>query len=639
MLCPRCGFYAEQDENVCPGCGEILRSKSSGREEKGVQAIRQGKRAREAAKARPAEKKTAPEKKARRRPGAHHTSSDTIEMPSVSDTREGSAEGGTEGKDEPGPIFERRQRNVYDEDADEEKARRYMAAHGDGSRRRMVNWMKLTLIGTAAGIILLAGGWLFLKKTDAGQRIMARLGQEASSAALWAVGDELMDSGNIDRAIRCFEKAKAQDNEEGMVDVDGLLLLGNAYEAAGRMEDAAELYEEIYTKTPSRSEAYVNHIRILQSSGDQKDLVKAGELMKTAYEQTRDSTFQTQRNDLLPSPPQVSLTAGYYETKKTLYFSSYQGFDVYYTFDDEAILPAGGTLATEEGVTLDEGIYSMRAVAVNGELVSDELHGTYKIIMPSPQTPRATLAPNTYKTSQRVRLKPGLDDEKDTSIVIYYTIDGSVPDSDSPIFNGDPILLPNGWVTLKAYAVNRYRKLSNMLEVKYKIDANPKPKSVFSAEDTIDKLQINQTSQLEFLETYGEGTASGSVEMEGFDTECKRYEYPWGYAVMNLVKRSWVLVEVYFQEAGALTGPRGTQIGDTADFVVDKFRDMQQVKSKSGNRGLYATDKGETGKIWAQENDEQIIRYRYAAESHWIQLEYRVNAQNTVSSIDMKYIP
>ena len=223
--------------------------------------------------------------------------------------------------------------------------------------------------------------------------------------------------------------------------------------------------------------------------------------------------------------------------------------------------------------------------------------------------------------------------------MIYYTIDGSVPDSDSPIFNGDPILLPNGWVTLKAYAVNRYRKLSNMLEVKYKIDANPKPKSVFSAEDTIDKLQINQTSQLEFLETYGEGTASGSVEMEGFDTECKRYEYPWGYAVMNLVKRSWVLVEVYFQEAGALTGPRGTQIGDTADFVVDKFRDMQQVKSKSGNRGLYATDKGETGKIWAQENDEQIIRYRYAAESHWIQLEYRVNAQNTVSSIDMKYIP
>ena len=36
--------------------------------------------------------------------------------------------------------------------------------------------------------------------------------------------------------------------QNGVVDVDGLLLLGNAYEAAGLTDKAAALYEEIYTE-------------------------------------------------------------------------------------------------------------------------------------------------------------------------------------------------------------------------------------------------------------------------------------------------------------------------------------------------------------------------------------------------------
>jgi tetratricopeptide (TPR) repeat protein len=536
--------------------------------------------------------------------------------------------------------YERRRRSIYDDEADEDKAMRYLAAHEDrrGSSRHFVNWVKLSIVGVIVLILLIAGGWVFLNRTDAGQRMLARMGRDANSVAYWAVGDELMDRGEIDKAIENFQKAKEKDEAEGVVDVDGLLTLASAYEAAGQTKEAADLYEEIYTQTPSRTEAYVNHIRILQNSDDEKDLVKAGELMKLAYDKTGDKTFLTQRSDLLPAPPEVQPIAGYYETKKTLVFSSYQGYDVYFTFDDEAELPYGGIKATREGYMLDEGIYNMRAVAVNGELVSDELKCTYKIIMPSPQTPRATLAPNTYKNSQQVRLKPGIDDENDTSIIIYYTVDGSTPDSDSPIYNGEPIQLPNGWVNLKAIAVNRYRKLSNMLDIKYKIEANPKPKAVFSEEDTIDKLKINQTTQNEFFNLYTQGESAGSVQQEGFETECRRYDYPWGYAVMNLSKKNWVLVEVSLNASGVMEGPRGTQIGDTEAFVIGKFRDMLQVESNSGNRGLYSTG-SETGKIWLQENNEKVIRYRYAVDSHWVQLEYLLNSAGTVRNINLKYIP
>ena len=66
---------------------------------------------------------------------------------------------------------------------------------------------------------------------------------------------------------------------------------------------------------------------------------------------------------------------------------------------------------------------------------------------------------------------------------------------------------------------------------------------------------------------------------------------------------------------------------------------MQQVESKSGNRGLYATDNGSSGKIWLQENGEKIIRYRYPVDSAWVQLEYLVSASGVVKNIDLKYIP
>ncbi len=642
MLCPKCGFYSAADDSICPECGKILSSisKETGNS---IESMRQGKRAREeAGKQRNQPVKDIPGKK-------RNGTAKAEAMPVVRDTRQDSAGRRMQGKeDRPDtePSFERRKRYIYDEAADEKTAGRYAALFATGEKpHRMVNWMKITLVAMLIFTVAAAGCWFFITGTEAGQRLLARLGQDASSVALWQVGDERMNSGDIEGAIECFKKARGKDEAAGVVDVDGLLTLGSALEAADRTEEAAELYEQIYLSTPSRTEAYVNHIRILQNSGKKGDLAKAAELMKLAYESTGEKTFMTQRDDLLPAPPEVKPLAGYYETKKTLVFTSYQGYDVYYTFDDNAVLPYDGKKAPAEGVLLDkEGVYNMRAVAVSGEegdeLVSDELKGIYKIIMPSPQTPRATLAPNTYKTSQTVRLKPGEDDMNDASIVIYYTVDGSVPDSDSPIFNGDPIRLPNGWVTLQAYAVNRYNKLSNKLEIRYKIEANPKPKTAFDSEDTIDKLKIAKTSQQEFFVTYGEGSPAGTIQKEGFDTECRRFDYPWGYAIMNLSNKTWVLVEVSFHTGGVFTGPRETQIGDTEEYVVGKFKDMLQVESKSGNRGLYSLNEGdESGKIWVQDKNEKIIRYRYSVDTHWVQLEYLLSASGTVKNINLQYIP
>lgn len=648
MLCSDCGSLLDENVIVCPNCGKIIDIKRPNRSP-GVESIRQGKRARELDYSH-WKQQIDKEEKRRKRAGASHTYTDhtgsytenpegitiTATGPFNYDGIEEQWDTMTDLEDDNTVV--RKVKNVYSEEfLSEEAAEIYSRTHGDrGIKKVWVNWVKIGVIAFCSLILVIVGCYFFLTKSTEGQKIMARLGQNANSAALWAVGEEKMDAGDIMGAIRDFEQAELQDQEAKVIDVNGLLMLGTAYEAAGMIDEAAELYERIYTDTPSRSEAYINHIRILLASDEPGNRAKAGELMKLAYDKTGNKTFATQRGDLLPAPPEVDLTAGYYESKKYIAITSYQGYDVYYTFDENAVLPAGGTKFTDR-IFLDEGIHSLRAVAVNGELVSDELKGTYKIIMPSPQTPRANLAPNTYKNRQRVRLKPGKDNEKDTDIVIYYTIDGSPPDADSPIFDGNDIILPTGRVTLKAVAVNQYGKVSNTLEILYKIEAKPWPLSAYTYEDVVNGLKLYSTTMTDFQKQFGEGKSQETITLPDYTTECRKYTYDWGYAVMTRIKSGWVLAELYF--TSQFKGPRGTGIGDTESFVTGKFRDMGQIASASGNRGLYMTSDG-TGKIWVQENGTKIIRYKCnSTDGHMWQLDYILNRSGTVSAIDMLYLP
>ena len=131
MLCPKCGYYSEIEETICPECGQILKQTPEAREG-GAQAIRQGRRARETAKTRvPRTEETASKK------DRITVKRDTVQMPVIRDTR-GSGESRERQAQAETASFERRRRTVYDEDADEITAMRYLAAHeGSGSVSRL----------------------------------------------------------------------------------------------------------------------------------------------------------------------------------------------------------------------------------------------------------------------------------------------------------------------------------------------------------------------------------------------------------------------------------------------------------------------------------------------------------------------
>ena len=119
---------------------------------------------------------------------------------------------------------------------------------------------------------------------------------------------------------------------------------------------------------------------------------------------------------------------------------------------------------------------------------------------------------------------------------------------------------------------------------------------------------------------------------------CRRYHYSWGYASFYQVGSARYIVELY-HETNEIDAPRKTRIGMTETEITSKFRDMGQVESPSGNRGLYSNGDG-IGKIYMQEDGSKIIRYiAFTADGHYWQLDYNLSKSGTVTSIYHLYIP
>lgn len=665
MLCPVCGTYADDDAIVCSRCGKLLEKTIQDVEEEELMKFRQGRHLRQMQKPEPEEEHPV-------RSGRSRAFEDP--QPPVTPESTGAVYTQREALSSTGKYY-----GLDVEEMDEGEAQRYISptimqeytrrprVKQHLSHRRMVNWAYVLISAAVLALAAMVGTFLYLTRTENGQVIVARMGSISqteegenvltwmgmgtSSSALWQVGGEHFDTGEIEEAIEYFLLAREMDEEAKEPNATGLLLLGEAYEAQGDLTAAEEVYAYVYTEVvPSAPEAYRAQVRVLQELGRDAE---AAVLLQTAYQMTGVANFRTQRLDILPSIPTVSVAAGYYTEKKSVALLQAQEYSVYYTLDPFAELPEEGIEYTEP-IELGEGEHELRAVAVNGDLISDPLKISYQIYMPTPLQPSTNLAPNTYTSARKnVTLKPGklsdedleknpgyaatLDDPVAQDITIYYTIDGSIPDADSPIYTGDPIVMDtNGYMTLRAVAVNGYGKQGNMKVVEIKLDLKTKAKAVYSTADTIAGLKIGNTTREAFATQFGTELSKESVWIYGIDGDCERYTYPWGYATFMKTKTGWLLAEVYLT-SNELKAPRNTSIGMTETEIVSQYRDYKQVTSPSGNRGLYE-DGNDKGKIYVQEDGGKIIRYRTGTDdAHIWQLDYILDAAGKCTAIHWLY--
>ena len=647
MLCPDCNTYAAEDDIVCPRCGKLLDRQAT--EEEELMSFRQGRHLRKVQDELP------PPPAMPGSTGASRSFEDirpreTAEATgAVYSRRENLANTGRFYGLEDGLIDNAPMSYGVSETPTVMAVSHRNSRSKRGLRmKRLINWAWVLISAVVLVIALAIGTYVFLTKTPTGQVIMARMGEDATSAAMWQVGQEYLHTGDIDKAIEYFLIARQKDEEAKEPNVTGLLELGSAYEANGQLVEAGAVYAHIYTEiVPSAPEAYRAQARVLQAQGR---LADAAALLNDAYKATGVAAFRSQRLDILPDLPTTSVVPGYYNAAQKVELLQGQDCEIWYTLDKFAVLPEGGILY-EEPLEFSEGEHALRAVAVNGDLVSDPMIANYQIYLPTPLQPDSNLAPQTYTKRRTVSLRPGklsdedleknpgyaatLDDPVAQTITIYYTIDGSQPDKDSPIWDGTPIQLgtTGGYVTLKALSVNGYGKQGNTLEVKYKFDVNPGHKKVYSVEDTIDDLKLGATTREAFRTKYGDGTGPQMVNINTVEGECEQYTYSWGHAAFMKVKTGWVLAELYF--TGNFAGPRDTKIGMAEAKITGQFRDYGQVTGATGiKRGLYYENEDKQAVISILPGGSKVIYYRTGtADGHVWQLEYNINTSGTCESI------
>ncbi len=645
MICPRCGTYMDDESLTCSTCGTSLRAEAA--RETGVRAMRQGRVSASAPTLHDEEREEIPEY------GDFDLSSVPLAPPS--------------------PMRKKNAKNISSAYASRPTAKRGVPTHtaqrpismrgghyvSKPVKAHPVNWMLVGLIVVVLCILAAAGYYVYMSQTDEGQRMTARsvvkdctedtftlarstddASAEARSAALktlnsapaqayWVVGSDYSDKGDVFMAITAYRIADLLDPEN----YDGLLLLANAYELTEQDDEAEKLYLTMAeTVSPSRTEAYTALIRLYQNEGRRPE---AADMMQLAYTNTDKETYRLERKDYIPNTPLVDLAAGRYKLSQQVNLTSAQGYSVYYTTDDAAVLPQDGVLV-DGPITVPEGTITLRAVCVSGDLVSDPLSVQYIIYYPSPAAPRCNLAPNTYSKPKTVSLRCGEGDEKE-ELVFYYTIDGSQPDETSPVYDGTPIQLPNGRVWLKAVCVNTYGKMSSTLEVFYKIDCAPYMQKPYSEEDVFVSFKVNGTVLSDFKSKFGEPSSETDTQYLATTYDAKLLTYSWGEAVFILNSNSWLLARIDFTQ-NLCDGPRGVGIGASESSVIGAFKDVGQPESPNGRRGLYYDDPN-IGFVEPQADGTRIVQYTTnTADSKVWALQYHIKG-GSVYKISYFYQP
>ena len=651
MICKKCGSYLEDNALTCERCGTFQDEDSFRLSGSGVyHGIRQGRPSARAAVLPP------------RSSGEVREYGDYEPLPGYPDPV---GQGTSMGR-RPQQIAASRpseHRGIPNPGSSKTPPVRHRLSKSKPVRRSNTNWTLIGLILILLAMAGLVGYFLYMNRSDEGHRITARklvleatpeqielattsdpLQLEAQedllrewngipSEAFWYVGEEYLDNGDLNTSVTAFTIADIVDPKN----YDGLLLKASAYEMMGDEKSAEELYLYLADISDFRSEAYTALIRIYQAQGRRPE---AAEIMRIAYDKTDRENFRLQREDYIPEKPQVNLQAGRYEIsamEEDILITSPQGYDVYYTTDDKAVLPAEGLLAQDGVIVPVEGSIKIRAVCVSGDLVSDPLSVSYTFFYPTPPAPKCNLAPNTYKSRRTVELRAGKVEkytkkeqaEMEANLTYYYTIDGSTPTEDSPVYDGTPIQLPSGRVTLKAICVNQYGKMSSTLEVGYKFDVKPDPMPMYGMQkgsvdfsnDLFGGFELNKTTQEQFEATFGQAKTVTETSYLHLTNPTRHLEYNWGYAVFILNNNQWQLVRVEMR-SGFTSTPRNIGLGASAADVMAAYKDFGQVQSPNGTRGLYY-DYPRVGQYLIHTDGTHYIQYTgHTLESKMWVLQY-----------------
>ena len=204
----------------------------------------------------------------------------------------------------------------------------------------------------------------------------------------------------MERAQSAFSSGEYQDSYEfasravtlNRDSDDARLLLAEILVNLDQSQDAREVLEDLIQDSPDNSEAYGQLIEIY---ADQEDTDAIKELMDNC----ENDEIREEYSAYITNPPVFSLPEGSYDAKQTLRLYTRGEGDIYYTTDGSEPTQES-TAYTSEGIALEEGTTTVKAVVINENgIPSDVVSNTYTVELARPDPPQIAPSSGEYTTA------------------------------------------------------------------------------------------------------------------------------------------------------------------------------------------------------------------------------------------------
>jgi len=271
---------------------------------------------------------------------------------------------------------------------------------------------------------------------------------------------------NYKEAAGFYEKAlKREQNSELLISyADCLIEMGETDRAMSNYYAAIDL-------EPDNEMAYARIIAMYESEQAFEEINKL--LISCGNEK-----IQTSFQNYMAIEPVFSYEGGTYDKVVPLKITAPASGDLYYTLNGTDPFKYG-TLYTSP-IFLRSGSYHIKAVYINDYgICSDIVEAEFEIENTQPMPPEISLQSGQYTTPQMITVSVP------QNCVVYYTMDGSIPDANSFIY-GEPIPMKEGVSNYRFVAISEEGVYSEVIARSYQLTVA----TALSAEESITRLKF-----------------------------------------------------------------------------------------------------------------------------------------------------
>ncbi|MBQ4529546.1 MAG: chitobiase/beta-hexosaminidase C-terminal domain-containing protein [Lachnospiraceae bacterium] len=264
---------------------------------------------------------------------------------------------------------------------------------------------------------------------------------------------EYAQKNKIEEATEAYEKVLEMDQNSN----DVCVTLANIYKQKKQYELAEECLKTAITREPANVENYRKIIEMYEEWGNTQGIL-------SLLENCENEDIKVAFHEYELSDPTVNLEEGTYKDMLTIVLKVDTKETIYYTLDGSK--PTLNSPIYKRPITLEEGEYTLRAIAVNTKgMISKELKKKYTVKLEVPSAPSVFPDSGVYQEPNDILV------EVPVGSTVYYTMDGSTPDKNSRKYT-KPIPMRLGSSVFSCVVYDPNGKVSQITQKEYTLDLN-----------------------------------------------------------------------------------------------------------------------------------------------------------------------